>query len=157
MLEDIGSISDLQRRLDKLFDEQHRDALFAKDAKDIEQLPDHRRRETLRHLIHHHQSRPRQDCTSHGDHLLFATGESAHRLAAPLAQLWKELKRGRHVDVASGAVGNQAERVFDAQPRKQAAPLRDVDQAQSRDVLRRAAGDVVAFENDMALARPEHA
>ena len=149
VLEHICAVRHVESGFDELLDEQNRDALVTKDANDLEELSHHSRREALRHLVDHHQTRLRKDRPSQCHHLLLAAGQRADELMASLTQPGEQLECGRDVDLAAGRVGHEPQRVLHRQVRKQAAALGDVNQAQLGDALRRAPGHVFAREFDM--------
>ena len=53
VLEDVGTVGNLQGGLNELLHEQHGDSLVTEDVDHLEQLLHDGRREALRHLIEH--------------------------------------------------------------------------------------------------------
>ena len=62
----------------------------------------------------------------------------------------------RHVDLATCRVGNQSERVLDAQSREEAAAFGDVRQAAPHDLVAAQVGDLVPIEDDAPAHHRDH-
>ena len=86
VLQHIATVGHLQRLVGVLLDQEHRHALLADLADDVEDLRDHQRRQAQRGLIQQQQARTGHQRAADGQHLLLAAGHQAGALAGALLQ-----------------------------------------------------------------------
>ena len=155
ILDYIGIIADLERRVDVLFDQNdaHARGRYAED--DLEDLGYQSWRETKGWFVEEQQVGLGHKGTSDGEHLLLTAAETARRALAPLAQNRKEV-----IDV-SGHLGKGSrpprhiardQVLFDRQTLENSASLWTMADAARHDFVRAQTGDVLLFVADVTRA-----
>ena len=91
-LHDIGVMSDAQRNVRELLDQQHANALGGKGFEHRHQPRHHDRRKTERKLVGQDVARLADDGLAEHQHLLLAAGERASARAKPRFQLRKGIQ-----------------------------------------------------------------
>ena len=155
-LKDVAAVGDLQRLVRVLLYQKEGDALRADVADDVKDLRDDNRREAERGFVQKQQFWLHHQPAADGEHLLFAAGEGASALAAPLQEAREEL-----VDVFQAFLvfgfclveAAQFEVFFDGERREDAPSFGDEGDAALADFVRRHAGEVFAAVFDFAGTR----
>jgi hypothetical protein len=155
ILDYIGIIADLERRVDVLFDQNdaHARGRYAED--DLEDLGYQSWRETKGWFVEEQQIGLGHEGTSDGEHLLLTAAEAARRALAALAQNRKEV-----VDL-SGHLGEGSrpprhiardQVLFDRETLEYAAALWAMADAARHDFVRPQTGDVLRLIADVTRA-----
>ena len=95
--DDIGAVGVLHGEPGVLFHQQNRHPFGIELADDGEDIPDDQRRQTEARFIQQQQTGAAHERPGNGEHLLFAAGERAGVLAAPLLQPGEALVHPLHV------------------------------------------------------------
>lgn len=154
-LEDVTPVSDLQRFVCVLFDEEDGDALGADVFDDVENLRNDDRGKAKRGFVQEQDFRLHHQAATDGKHLLFAAGECTRALAAAFFEAREEVVDvGEVFLVGFFAVVETAEFevFFDGERREDAASFGNERDAASTDFVGRGAGDVRAEVGDFAAA-----
>ena len=132
-LQQIEMIDHLQRRLDILLDQQHRQAAIDQQPDPRQQIGDQPRRQTGGWLVQHQYARAGQQRPPDGQHLPLAAGKRGALVVAPLGQTGKELEHlGNTKDVPAGYIRrrtHQAQILIDRQFDKDVLAFRHQRQA----------------------------
>ena len=141
---------------DVLLDDEHGDLAFLGEAHEhFFELCDNEWGEALGGLVHHEQARIPQQRPGDGEHLLLAARKLGAAARAPLGELREgvvdAIDRPRRV---GRVAGGKPQVLVHRKAAPDAASLRDVSDAEARDVVRVERGDVAAGERDRAALRP---
>ena len=155
ILDHIGIIADLERRVDILFDQNdaHARGRYAED--DLEDLGYQSWRETKGWFVEEQQVGLGHKGTSDGEHLLLTAAEAARRALAPLAQNRKEvIDLSGHLGEGSRPPRDIArdQVLFDRQTLENAAALWAMADAARHDFVRPQTGDVLLLIADVTRA-----
>ena len=146
-LEQIEMIDDLQRRLDVLLDQQHRQAAIDQEADARQQVGDQPRRQTRRRLVQHQHARPGEQRAADRQHLPLAAGERRALVMAPLGEPREEVEDvGDGEEMAVFGIGrrpHQREILVDRELGKDVLAFRHQREPAPHPLMRGETGDIL--------------
>ena len=133
-------MSETQREVSVLFDQQDRRALRIDLAQDGEDRLYHQRREAERGLVEQQQARARHQRPADGEHLLFTAAQRRSGLAQAVGEYRKELEhtlqRGADLGAVAALVGAELEIFAHGQIAEHLPAFRNVADAGAHDRVR---------------------
>ncbi|MGY4375180.1 hypothetical protein ACVWZ3_002819 [Bradyrhizobium sp. i1.3.6] len=152
--EQVEVVDHLQRRLDVLLDQQHRQAAIDQQADAGEQVGDQPGREARGRLVQHQHARAGEQGAPDREHLPFAAGECCALVRTALGEAREELENlGDGEEMPAGRVRgrpHQCQVLVDGQLRKDVLAFRHQRKAARHPLVRGEFLDAASFELDAA-------
>src|SRR5271155_1496644 len=134
VIEHIGAVGDREGERGVLLYQQHGEALVAHAEHHLDHFPDDAWRQALGRLVEEHESRVQQERPRDRQHFLFAAGQLAAELRAPLSELREKGKDALEIPSARPSARN-LEVLEYRESGENLAPFGDVTGAELRDAM----------------------